>query len=72
MTVAEQARSKEIETADSELDERIWAVISFERIEAMNLMYPEAVHLVAELEDRGVPGVCIVTNDAASQIKTLK
>ena len=70
MTGAEQARSEKSSNASSALDEPIWAVISFERIEAVNLLYPEAVHLVAELEDRRVPGVCIVTNEAASRIKT--
>ena len=70
MTVAERVRSGDTGVAGSELDEPIWSVISFERVEATRLRYDEADSMVSELEDRGVPGLCIVTNEAASRIKT--
>ena len=69
MTVAEQVRSEERGLAGSELDEPIWSVISFERVEATSLGYEEAARLMSELEERGVPGLCVVTNESASRIK---
>ena len=56
--------------AVSELDEPIWSVISFERVERRDLKYSEAVLTMSGLESRDVPGLCIVTNEAASRIKT--
>jgi hypothetical protein len=70
MTVAEQVRSEDRSVAESELNEPIWSVISFERVEAVGLGYDEATGLLSELEDRGLPGLCIVTNEAAARIKT--
>jgi hypothetical protein len=70
MAVVEQRRSDGEEIATSELDEPIWAVVSFERIEATDLGYHEAEQLMSELDVRGVRGLCIVTNEAASRIKT--
>lgn len=54
----------------SELDEPIWSVISFERVEQTGLKYSEAVLKMSDLESRGVPGLCIVTNETAARIKT--
>ena len=54
----------------SELDSPIWAVISFERVEATDLDYVSAARLLKELENKNVTGLCIVTDDAAARIKT--
>jgi hypothetical protein len=54
----------------SELDEAIWSVISFDRIEASSLSYPDASLKIAELDANGVNGLCIVTDAAAG--RTLK
>jgi len=54
----------------SELDEPIWSVISFERVERCDLKYSEAVLILSGLESRRVPGLCIVTNAAAARVKT--
>ena len=70
MTVSEQVRSEDKGVVESELNEPIWSVISFERVEAKSIRYEEAVRLITELELSGVPGLCIVTNEAASRIKT--
>jgi hypothetical protein len=66
----EQARFPDVRVALSELDEPIWAVISFEGVEALDLVYEEATRLLSDLEDRGIPGLCIVTNAAAARFKT--
>ena len=66
----EQAQFPDIRVAESDLDEPIWAVISFERIEAAGLIYEEATGVLSELDNRGGLGLCIVTNEAASRIKT--
>jgi hypothetical protein len=54
----------------NDLDSPIWSVISFERIEAAGLDYASASRLIAELENKKVAGLCIVTNEAAARIKT--
>lgn len=54
----------------SELDQPIWSVISFERVESSGIDYATAVLFMSELEVRGVPGLCIITADAAARIKT--
>lgn len=52
----------------SELDERRWSVISFERCEGSGLGYDEAARLLAELDSRKVAGLCIVADEAAARI----
>ncbi|HEY2866935.1 MAG TPA: hypothetical protein VGJ02_07580 [Pyrinomonadaceae bacterium] len=52
---------------DSELDDPLWSVVSFERTEAANLTYSDAVAKIAELEKQHVPGLCIITDDAAAR-----
>ena len=59
---AEQSRP---ERPASELDEPIWAIVSFEKAQDMNLTFPEAASKLAELDRQGIPGLCIVTNQAA-------
>jgi hypothetical protein len=54
----------------SELDEPIWSVISFDRVERRDLKYSEAVLFLSGLEARRVPGLCIVTNETADRVKT--
>jgi hypothetical protein len=58
---------KQDETA-SELDMPIWSVVSFERCEASGLTYSQAAKKLAELESENVPGLCIITDDAASRV----
>ena len=66
----EQAQFPDIRVTESELEEPLWSVISFERVEGTNLEYGAAERIMSELEDRGVAGLCLVTNEAASRIKT--
>lgn len=59
---------KSADTTESELDEPLWSVISFERCEAAGLTYADAVKRLTELEERHVNGLCIVTDDTATRI----
>jgi hypothetical protein len=54
----------------SELEQARWSVVSFERREAKGLAYRQAASLLADLDSRGVAGLCIVTDDAADRIRT--
>lgn len=56
--------------AINELEEPQWAVISFDRCEAGNLTYQAAVQLFSELEERGVTGLCVVTDQTAARLAT--
>lgn len=55
-------------SALSELDERRWAVVSFDAIEGGPLTYDEAVSLMEQLDARRVPGLCLITADAAHRM----
>lgn len=52
----------------SELLEPRWAVVSFERCEAIDLTYADAVKKMDELESQSVAGLCIVTNETAERM----
>lgn len=52
----------------NELLEPRWAVVSFERCEAIDLLYPEAVKTMDDLESQSVAGLCIVTNETAERM----
>lgn len=51
----------------SELEAPRWAVVSFEKVEAAGLRYAQAVSVMADLELRGVTGLCIITDEAAAR-----
>jgi len=42
-----------------------WSVVSFDEVEAGGLTYAQAVNLVSELDSSGIPGLCIITDNAA-------
>ena len=56
--------------SDCELDEPLWSVVLFDRTEAGGLNYAQATALMKELDTHGVAGLCIVTDKAASRIRT--
>jgi hypothetical protein len=56
------------ELQTSELTERRWSVISFERCEASALSYSGALTLIDELEKRDIAGLCIVADEAAARL----
>ena len=58
------------ETAQSELDMPIWSVVSFDVCEASGLTYHAAAQMMSEKEAAGVYGLCIVTDDAASRMRS--
>ena len=51
-----------------ELSSRQWSVISFERREAAGLTYDEAALKLVELDKKRIPGLCVVTDDAAARV----
>jgi hypothetical protein len=59
-------------TVESELDQQLWSVISFEKCEASGLTYSEAMAKLNDLERNDIAGLCIVTNDVAARLKTPK
>jgi hypothetical protein len=52
----------------NELLEPRWAVVSFEKCEAIDLNYADAVKKMDELESLSVAGLCVVTNEAAERM----
>lgn len=68
MTMSEATEQQE--TAQSELDLPIWSVVSFDVCEASGLTYHAAVKMMSEKEAAGVYGLCIVTDNAASRVKS--
>ncbi|MEO7658581.1 MAG: hypothetical protein ABIV48_03110 [Pyrinomonadaceae bacterium] len=53
-----------------ELDDPRWSVVSFERRLGGHLTYHEADVLRSELDSKNVSGLCIITDEAATRIKT--
>ncbi len=68
MTMSEAIEKKE--TLQSELDMPMWSVVSFDVCEASGLTYQAATKLMSEKLSAGVYGLCIVTDEAASRIKS--
>lgn len=64
----EQKPAADADDFQSELRERIWSVISFEKCEASNLTYTEAEQKLTELEAQKFSGLCIVTDEVAARI----
>ena len=56
----------------SELDERLWAVISERGCEASGLNHDEAIALLRRLDRQKVHGTCIVTTKAARHLTPAK
>lgn len=56
------------ETAMSELSQPRWAVVSFEKLEASGLPYAEAFNLLETLDQKGVTGLCIVSDEAGKRL----
>lgn len=56
--------------ADCELDKPLWSVVSFDKIEAGGLTYVRASELMDELNSHGITGLCIVTDEASSRMRS--
>jgi hypothetical protein len=52
----------------AELSDRIWSVVSFDKVEAAGLTYAEARDKMEERAAAGGAGLCIVTDSAASRM----
>ena len=53
---------------ESDLRQPVWSVVSFEQCVAKNLTYSEAERKIAELDEQGVSGLCLVTDAVAERI----
>ena len=54
---------------ESELRDRVWSVISFDKCEASGLTYAEAERILSELEAQKVSGLCIVPDEVAARMQ---
>lgn len=70
MTESGSKKTDEQDESASELDMPIWSVVSFDQCEFSNLKYSDAMAKMTELESKKIPGLCIVTDDVASRIKS--
>ena len=52
----------------AELAQPRWAVISFDKVEGGNLSYDDASQLLADLDAKGVTGLCVVTDAVAARL----
>ena len=52
----------------SELEQKIWAVVSFEKCEKTGLTYDEAAAELERLRAENISGLCILTAEAAEKI----
>ena len=53
----------------SELDDSIWAVVSFDKIEQSDVTYAQASVLMARLDAGGVSGLAIIAQRAAARLR---
>lgn len=67
-SLIEFIESDEPEVIGSDIEQPIWSVVSFDRVEAGSLTYSQATQLIDELDAKRVAGLCIVTDAAASHI----
>ena len=58
---------RDIPASRSELERPIWSVICFDGVKAGGLTYARAVDVLKELDSRGIPGLCVVTDQAAER-----
>jgi hypothetical protein len=68
MTEAVQDAVQADVAVHTELEDRRWAVISFDKVEGGNLSYDDASELLADLDAKGVTGLCVVTDHVAARL----
>lgn len=56
------------ENLGSELDNRVWSLITFDKCAASSLTYAEAAEKLENLKAEKVSGLCIVTDETAARI----
>lgn len=67
-SLTEFIESDEPEAIGCEIDQPMWSVVSFDKVEAHGLTYAEATKLIDELNSNRVAGLCIIADDAAARI----
>jgi hypothetical protein len=61
------ASQDETAVVESRLDQPVWSVVSFDKLEAGGMTYRQAEELLAALDAEEVAGLCIVTDEAAAR-----
>ena len=64
-----ESKGGEVHIEESVPDDLVlpmWSVISFDKCEGAGLTYAEAFAKLGALEDQGIAGLCIVTDNAAA------
>lgn len=56
------------EAIESELEQSVWSVVSFDQRQAGGLTYKQAASLLSELDAYDIPGLCIITDEAANRL----
>ena len=64
---APEPESQPATSITCDLDEPCWSVVSFGQTEAGGLTYRQAAALLNVLEGNNVPGLCIITDEAAKR-----
>ncbi len=54
---------------ESELEKSMWSVVSFDQRQAGGLTYRQAADLLSQLDAYDIPGLCIITDEAAARLK---
>jgi hypothetical protein len=67
-SLSEFIESDEPEVIGCDIEQPMWSVVSFDRVESSGLTYTQAAQLIDELDANGGNGLCIVTDAAASHI----
>ena len=65
---AQNSLTSAVEDESSELNKPCWSIISFEKQQAKNLTYNEALKKINKLKKQNISGLCIITNEAAERI----
>ena len=60
------------DNTQSELDKKIWSVITFDSCAASGLSYAEAAENLEKLKAEKVSGLCIVTDEVAARMTAKK
>lgn len=68
MSTSESASKVSETETPSELHDPIWSVVSFDRHEEAGLTYDAAAALLARLAEKKVPGLTVVTDEAARRM----
>ncbi|MBA2380276.1 MAG: hypothetical protein H0V76_11950 [Blastocatellia bacterium] len=68
--VRSEPATEKVTAERSDLDEKGWAIVPFDKLEGTDLTYEQTANIARELDAAGVAGLCIVTVEVANRIRT--